>query len=92
MNDILGYILPPIATGLIAFFTGRKMQKTQIEGNELSNVRDSIEIYRDIIEDLKRQMDEMKKSIFEIDEDNKRLHKEIETLKQENERLRKNSN
>ena len=78
--EIIDWILVTI-TGLSGFFLG--MRKTQKETDSISiqNVASTLNVYQDIIEDLKDQMKDLKHRINDLEET-------IVSLKAENKQLR----
>lgn len=77
--EIIDWVLVTI-TGISGFFLG--MRKTQKETDSISiqNVAATLNVYQEIIADLKSQMQEMK---LKMDE----MEKTIHTLQQENKKL-----
>jgi len=82
--EIIDWILVTI-TGISGFFLG--MRKTQKETDSISiqNVASTLNVYQDIIADLKDEinslktkMDEMEKTIINLKKENKQLRAMIE--------------
>jgi len=84
--EIIDWILVTI-TGISGFFLG--MRKTQKETDSISiqNVASTLNVYQDIIADLKVQIKEMKEKMEQMD---KTIHKLQEENKKLNAMIKKN--
>jgi len=84
--EIIDWILVTI-TGISGFFLG--MRKTQKETDSISiqNVASTLNVYQDIIADLKVQINEMKEKMEQMD---KTIHKLQEENKKLNAMIKKN--
>lgn len=58
MNEILLGTVPAVITGILTFILSRKKQAQETKSNELDNVQKALEVYRQIIHDLKNDLQE----------------------------------
>ena len=58
MNEILLGTVPAVITGILTFILSRKKQAQETKSNELDNVQKALEVYRQIIQDLKTDLQE----------------------------------
>lgn len=58
MNEILLGTVPAVITGILTFILSRKKQAQETKTNELDNVQKALEVYRQIIQDLKTDLQE----------------------------------
>lgn len=84
MIDTLHAVLLSAGTGIAGGFSGwlftRKKYNTEVDSNEIKNMKESIVIYHTIIEDEKKRIDELtqrcdkyENKIDELEESNKQL-------------------
>jgi len=58
MNEILLGTVPAVITGILTFILSRKKHAQETKTNELDNVQKALEVYRQIIQDLKTDLQE----------------------------------
>ena len=63
MNEILYTTLPAVVTGILTYIFTRKKQQQETKANELDNVQKALEVYRSIIDDLKKDLEETSKKV-----------------------------
>lgn len=84
MIDTLYAVLLSAGTGIAGGFSGwlftRKKYNTEVDSNEINNLKDSITIYHTIIEDEKQRIDDLTKrcdryeeKITELEDSNKQF-------------------
>lgn len=94
MNEIIQSLLIPILTTIAGAFSGwffgRRKQQAEAVMNELETVEKAVSIWRQIAQDLQKEMasqsEQIAKMRTEIDAlrtDNKRLYMELKRLKPE---------
>jgi peptidoglycan hydrolase CwlO-like protein len=79
MNEILIGTVPAVITGILTFILSRKKQAQETKSNELDNVQKALEVYRQIIQDLKTDLQETQIKVEDlnryIDEIRKKCNK-----------------
>jgi peptidoglycan hydrolase CwlO-like protein len=82
MNQEILLIISNLITGLGAWFVGRKRQQVETDNVVLKNLELSVNLYREIVSDLKKEIEslnikvqELENKIDELHEENKRLKK-----------------
>jgi peptidoglycan hydrolase CwlO-like protein len=81
MNDTILLFLSNGLTGLIAWFVSRRKQQVDVENQVLRNLELSINLYRDIIEDLKKEIESLNIKVQQLEQKIDELHKENKILK-----------
>ncbi len=66
-----------LITAIITWFLSRKKQSVEVKSTELDNVNKATSIWRELAEDLKKQVDDLRKGQQRIFEENKLLRKEV---------------
>lgn len=82
MNTEILLIISNILTGVAGWFVGRKRQQADTDNQVLRNLELSINIYKNIIDDLKTEIHELNNKIQE-------LEKKVQMLMDENRNLKK---
>lgn len=89
-------VLPTIAGGLIGWLAGKKknaaeIQKlqTEIDAGELKNIETALSIYREMVEDLNKQVAEYKSQARELQRQNAALLMAMDKADKENHKLMK---
>lgn len=82
MNNELLLILSNALTGVAAWFVGKKRQQAETDNQVLRNLELSINIYKNIIDDLKQEIHELNNKIQD-------LENKVMKLMDENKRLKK---
>lgn len=83
MNNELLLIISNSLTAIAGWFVGRKKMQTDTDNSVLRNLELSVNLYRTIIEDLKKEIEGLNYKIQE-------LEKKIDELHEENKKLRTN--
>lgn len=80
IDTILAIFGSSSVTGLIGYFTGRKRANAETDNQVLRNLELSIGLYKEIIDDLKKEIEglhmkiqDLERKIDELHEENKRL-------------------
>jgi peptidoglycan hydrolase CwlO-like protein len=81
MNNELLLFISNIVTGIAAWFVGRKKAAAEADNQVLRNLELSVNLYKDIIDSLKKEIESLNIRIQELE------HK-IDELHQENKRLK----
>lgn len=66
MNEILIGTVPAVVTGILTYILSRKKQQQETKSNELDNVQKALEVYRQIIQDLKTDLQETQIKVEEL--------------------------
>lgn len=83
MKELLLIIIPSIVSSVLTWFFYRKKYVAETQTNELDNVQKALAIYRDTILDLKTDLEDLRKKITEVVEENEALGKQMEELRKE---------
>lgn len=83
MNTELILIVSNALTGLAGWFAGRRRSNAETDNQVLRNLELSIQLYKNIIDDLKQEIHELNNKIQD-------LEKKVETLMDENRKLKRN--
>ena len=81
MNETIILFISNALTGLIAWFVSRRKQQVDVENQVLRNLELSINLYRDIIEDLKKEIESLNIKVQQLEQKIDELHKENKILK-----------
>ena len=88
MNEILMTAGASILTGFATFLFTRKKYISEVQSNDIDNMRNTLRVYIDIVEDNKKRMDLYQKEIERLDtivvtlrEENTDFRKQIANLK-----------
>lgn len=80
IENILAILGSGTITGLIGYFTGKKKSDAETDNQVLRNLELSVNLYKEIIDDLKKEIEglnvriqDLEKKIDELHEENKRL-------------------
>ena len=83
MNDTLILFVSNVLTGIGAWFVSRKRQQADTDNQTLRNLELAVNLYKNIIDDLKKEIHELNIKIQD-------LEKKIDELHQENKKLKAN--
>lgn len=83
MNNELLLIISNALTGVAAWFVGKRKVDSETDNQVLRNLEISINLYKQIIDDLKNEIESLNVKIQE-------LEKKIDELHEENKRLKAN--
>ena len=83
MNETLILFVSNVLTGIGAWFVSRKRQQADTDNQTLRNLELAVNLYKNIIDDLKKEIHELNIKIQD-------LEKKIDELHQENKKLKAN--
>ena len=81
MNNELILIVSNILTGIASWFVGRKRQQAETDNSVLRNLELAVNLYKNIIDDLKQEIHELNIKIQELEKKVDELHQENKKLK-----------
>lgn len=81
MNETLILLISNGLTAAASWFISRKRQQVEVENQVLKNLELSIDLYRGIILDLKREIESLNIKVQELEGKIDRLHQENNMLK-----------
>ena len=81
MNETIILLISNALTASAAWFVGRKRQQVEVENQILKNLELSMDLYRGIILDLKREIESLNIKVQELETKIDRLHRENNMLK-----------
>jgi peptidoglycan hydrolase CwlO-like protein len=84
MNETILLFLSNALTGSAAWFVSRKRQQAETDNQTLKNLELAVNLYKNIIDDLKQEIHELNVKI-------QQLEKKVDELHAENIKLKKNS-
>ena len=84
MNETILLFLSNALTGSAAWFVSRKKQQAETDNQTLKNLELAVNLYKNIIDDLKQEIHELNVKI-------QQLEKKVDELHAENIKLKKNS-
>lgn len=84
MNTEILLLISNILTGIAGFFVGKRRSDAETDNQVLRNLELSVNLYKNIIDDLKQEIHELN---IKIDD----LEKKVGELMLENKKLRKNN-
>ena len=81
MNNELILIISNILTGVVSFFVGRRKTNAETDNIVLRNLELSVNLYRSIVEDLKKEIHDLNLKIQDLEKRINELHEENKKLK-----------
>jgi len=84
MNETILLFLSNTITAFAGWFVGRRKQQAETDNSVLRNLELAVNLYKNIIDDLKQEIHELNIKIQE-------LEKKVDELHKENLKLKKNS-
>lgn len=81
MNETIILLVSNILTATASWFVSRKRQQADTDNAVLRNLELSVNLYRQIIEDLKREIESLNVKVQELETKIDRLHQENKLLK-----------
>jgi len=81
MNDTIILLISNSLTGIAAWFVGKRKQQADTDNQVLRNLELSINLYRGIIEDLKKEIESLNIKVQDLEKKIDELHKENKILK-----------
>jgi peptidoglycan hydrolase CwlO-like protein len=82
MNETLLLFLSNALTGSAAWFVSRKRQQAETDNQTLKNLELAVNLYKNIIDDLKEEIHELNIKIQQLEKKVDDLHAENRKLKQ----------
>jgi peptidoglycan hydrolase CwlO-like protein len=84
MNETILLFISNAITATASFFVGRRRQQAETDNQTLRNLELAVNLYKNIIDDLKQEIHELNIKIQD-------LEKKVDELHAENIKLKKNS-
>lgn len=81
MNETILLFLSNAITGFAGWFVGRKKQQADTDNQVLRNLELAVNLYKNIIDDLKQEIHELNIKIQELEKKVDELHNENKRLK-----------
>ena len=81
MNETILLFLSNALTGIAAWFVGKRKQQADTDNQVLRNLELSINLYRGIIDDLKKEIESLNIKVQDLEKKIDELHKENKILK-----------
>jgi len=81
MNETLILLISNGLTAIAGWFVGRKRQQADTDNQVLKNLEISVNLYRQIIDDLKREIESLNIKVQDLEKKIDELHVENRTLK-----------
>lgn len=81
MNTEIILLFSNVLTGIAGWFVGRRKVSAETDNQVLKNLELSINLYREVIDDLKTEIGALKRRIAELEMKIDQLHEENKKLK-----------
>jgi peptidoglycan hydrolase CwlO-like protein len=81
MNDTLILFISNTLTALAGWFVGRKRQQAETDNQTLKNLELAVNIYKNLIDDLKEEIHQLNLKIQDLERKVDELHAENKKLK-----------
>lgn len=81
LDSIIEGLIGAGGGSIIGFILGRKKENVEIKGSELDNTEKAVKLWREMAEELKRQVDDLSQKVDT-------LMSEVHSLREENAELR----
>jgi peptidoglycan hydrolase CwlO-like protein len=81
MNETLILLISNGLTAIAGWFIGRRRQQADTDNQVLKNLEISVNLYRQIIDDLKREIESLNIKVQELESKIDKLHNENKLLK-----------
>lgn len=85
MNDTIILLISNVLTGVAGFFAGKRRSDAETDNQVLRNLELSVNLYKQIIDDLKKEIHELNTQV-------QNLEKKVEDLMKENRKLKNYKN
>ncbi len=82
VENIVTNVLVPTVSGIAGWLFGKRKRNVEIESEELRNVKDTLEIYIKMIEDLKVHQKYLEERLNELMIENKSLTSQLVVAKE----------
>lgn len=83
IDEVLLVVIPSAVTSVITWIFSRRKYRAESAANELDNVQKAQAIYRDIIMDLKKELEELREKINVVVAENEALGMRMDELRKE---------
>jgi regulator of replication initiation timing len=81
MKELIINILTPVAVSIVAFYLGYRKYVVDAKSVEINNVNQVTLIWRQLAQDLKKEVDELKSIVNELSLENEKLKQKINSWK-----------
>lgn len=81
MNNEIILFVSNILTGTMAWFVGRKRQQADTDNQVLRNLELAVSLYKNIIDDLKKEIHDLNLKVQDLEKKIDELHAENKRLK-----------
>jgi regulator of replication initiation timing len=81
MKQLIINILTPVAVSIVAFYLGYRKYVVDAKSVEINNVNQVTLIWRQLAQDLKKEVDELKSIVNELSLENEKLKQKINSWK-----------
>jgi peptidoglycan hydrolase CwlO-like protein len=81
MSNLIVLFISNLVTGLISFFLSKKISEGQRGNQSLNNLELSVSLFREIIEDLKKEIEGLNIKVQQLEDKIDQLSKENNKLK-----------
>ena len=85
MNDTIILLISNVLTGVAGFFAGKRRTDAETDNQVLRNLELSVNLYKQIIDDLKKEIHDLNTQV-------QNLEKKVEDLMKENRKLKNYKN
>ena len=82
MNDTIILLISNVLTGVAGFFAGKRRTDAETDNQVLRNLELSVNLYKQIIDDLKKEIHDLNVQV-------QNLEKKVEDLMTENKKLKR---
>jgi peptidoglycan hydrolase CwlO-like protein len=81
MNQEILLLISNVLTGIVAWFVGKRKVNAETDNQVLRNLELSVNLYRGIIDDLKKEIEALNIKIQQLENKIDELHEENKKLK-----------
>lgn len=83
MDNLLTILSSNVVVAIVSFLTGKRRSNAETDNQVLRNLEISVNLYKEIIDDLKSEIESLNRKIQELEQ-------KIDELHEENKKLRTN--
>ena len=87
--DYIASVVIPAISALGGWFVGRRKRRADVESAELQNVQATLNIYIQMIGDMKKHIDNLESRVNDLLTENTKLRKDLQTAQENNNKMRK---
>jgi peptidoglycan hydrolase CwlO-like protein len=84
MNDTIILLISNVLTGIAGFFAGKRRSDAETDNQVLRNLELSVNLYKQIIDDLKKEIHELNVQVQQLEAKVESLYAENRKLKRHN--------